>query len=125
MEMANTLRDFAALELQQSLQSKLFHGVTSQYRTVDHREPKRICIDAARAGEVSHETSGETVAGTGWIVNFVQRIGRNAEYRIAVNHHRAVFTAFDYQCLRAHFEYCARGAKQIVFVGQLTRFGIV
>ena len=81
VEMADAIRDFAALELQQTFQPKLFHGETSENGSVDHREAQRIRVDFSGAGEIAHESAGKAIARAGGIVNFVQRICGNAETR--------------------------------------------
>ena len=49
----------------------------------------------------------------------------DAERSLAKENGRAVFAVFDDQRLRAHGEHFVRGARQVGFVGQHFRFGVV
>ena len=54
-------------------------------------------LPCRRAREIAHEAAGEGIACAGGIVRFFQRERRDAEDAVLIDHHGAVFAAFDDQ----------------------------
>src|SRR5215468_4431842 len=114
-----------ALEFAEAFGAEFFDGKAAHDGAVDHGPAQGGVVRTAAAGEIAHETSGERVARTGWIVRFFERKCRDGEHTTLVHHHGAVFAALDDERFRAELENVTGGEKEIVLVGELAGFRII
>src|SRR6185437_3405514 len=121
-ESADTLRHFAQLQPAQSLDSQLFDGEAAQHRAVHHRAPQRSVIRFLRSRQIAHESARKTVASARGVVDIFERIRRHSQNRIAMEQHRAIFSAFHDDGLRSHAENPPHRAQQVVLARKLHRF---
>src|SRR5262245_25749789 len=111
-------------ELAEALGAEFLDGEAAEDGAVDHCTSERRVIRTAAAGEVAHEAAGEGVARACRIMRLFKREGRNTEDAAFVHHHGAVLAAFHDEGFGAELEDVSRGQKEVMFVGELARFGI-
>src|SRR5438876_9589176 len=92
-EGAVTLLDFLPGERGQPLDRELLDHERAHHAAIDHRGPEDRFRDAAMARQITHESTGKSIARAGWIDHFLERPRRHREKRILAELQNTILAA--------------------------------
>src|SRR5271169_6975169 len=94
----------SAREILEPLGSEAFHGKRSHDSAVKQSALQHLAINFALRRDVSHESAGKRIAGSGWIFHFfnrecgrAKRMRSNAEGTLAEKNGRSVLAVLHHQ----------------------------
>ena len=124
--------DLLAGQVGQALGPEAFDGERSHHAAVEHGALEHLAVQLALRSDVSHEASGEGIAGAGGIAHLLDRqsgsaegMAADAERALAEKDGRAVFAVLHHQPARPAGQNFIGGARQAGIAGQHFGLGIV
>src|SRR6187549_1098266 len=101
LERSESILDLFVIQDSQTVKTKGFYCKGGHHASKDDRLFERVHRTVPGGGKIAEKTSGERVAGAGWISDILQRKGRSPEYLSPGEHEHTVFPALDDEVLRA------------------------
>ena len=124
--------DLFAGQRLEALGAETLDGERSHDPSIEQSALQYFAIQFLLRGDVAHESAGERISRTGWILHFfdgqrgrAEGMTADAERPFAEENCGAIFSVLDDQSLRAHGENFLRGAREIGLVSEHLGFGVV
>src|ERR1700683_2882003 len=124
--------DFFAGERLQSFGSKTLDRERAHHTTIKQSALQNFAVQLFLRSDVSHESTGERIAGAGGIFHFLDRqsgcakgMASNTECALPEENGCAVFTMLDDQSLRSHGQDFLTGSQQVWFTRKALGLRIV
>src|SRR5580692_3435134 len=135
-EDTETLIDFSAGKLLQTLRSEALAGKRTHHGAIEHGMAEGVRSLLLLGSQIAEESPGKTVACSGGIDNFFERERRGAKRVLfffslagplacSLEQRSAVFSVLDDQVARAHRHHSAGRFHEVPVFGQHARLGVV